>query len=63
MKTSKDIIMEMTRLYNEYQQEIEALRKNGILKQSAANTYLLHSKNFVRWCKDEFEPGRRNIGK
>lgn len=55
--------MEMTRLYNEYQQEIEALRKNGILKQSAANTYLLHSKNFVRWCKDEFEPGRRNIGK
>jgi hypothetical protein len=36
------------------------LEEAGALKTSATKTDILHSENFVRWLKDEFEPGARN---
>jgi hypothetical protein len=63
MRTSREVINEMTKLYEEYESQIEQLREQGILKDSAARTYLLHSRNFVRWCKGQFEPGSKNMGK
>ena len=39
--------------WERYQQEVEASR----LKPSAKRTYLLHSKNFVRWLDGDFTPG------
>ena len=60
MKTSKDYLIEIERLFDLYQSEVEDQEKKGILRNSAANTYLLHSRNFVRWCKGEFTPGARN---
>lgn len=53
------VITELERLHKEYSNEIEEKKKLGILAPSAADTYLLHSRNFVRWCKGDFEPGGR----
>ena len=61
MKTSKDNLIEIERLYDLYQDEVELLRKKGILMDNTAKTYLLHSYNFVRWCKGEFTPGSKNM--
>lgn len=60
MRTTPEVYKEIQRLFGEYQKEIEGLRAAGILQQNAVNTYLLHSKNFVRWVANDFEPGGRN---
>ncbi|MBU3130461.1 hypothetical protein [Clostridium tagluense] len=61
MNVSSEVMIEMERLFNEYEELVEEKRKNGLLKESAASTYLLHSRNFIRWCKGDFMPGNRNI--
>ena len=61
MRTDKGTIAEMERLLEEYDIEVEAKRKKGILKNKTARTYLLHAENFVRWCKEEFIPGARKL--
>jgi hypothetical protein len=61
MRTDKRTIAEMERLLEEYDTEVEAKRKEGILKNKTAKTYLLHAENFVKWCKEEFIPGIRKL--
>jgi hypothetical protein len=61
MRADKDIIAEMEKLFEEYNIEVEAKRKAGVLKDKTAKTYLLHPKNFIRWCKEDFVPGGRNL--
>jgi len=61
MKTNKDILQEIERLYDLYQDEIEMLTKKGIIMENTSKTYLLHSYNFVKWCKGEFTPGAKNM--
>ncbi|MDO8749789.1 MAG: hypothetical protein Q7K03_01400 [Dehalococcoidia bacterium] len=39
--------------WERYQEQVEASR----LQPSAKRTYLLHSKNFVRWLEGDFTPG------
>ena len=60
MKTRPETLAEIERLFKEYENEIEEAHKNGLLKENTVKTYLLHSGNFVRWCKDDFVPGERN---
>ncbi|MBD8037071.1 hypothetical protein H9635_09970 [Solibacillus sp. A46] len=45
---------------NEYEKLIQTTEKDGLLKSNTSKTYLLHSMNFVRWCKGEFIPGDKN---
>ena len=61
MKTDRKTIEELERLIIEYEVEVEQKRREGKLADSTADTYLLHSNNFVKWCKGEFIPGGRNI--
>lgn len=63
MKTSKDNLQQIEKLYNLYENEIEILRERGIIMENTSKTYLLHSYNFVRWCRGEFTPGARNMQK
>lgn len=63
MKADPKFIEQLFRLYDEYSKEIEVLQREGWLKDTAANTYLLHSNNFCRWVKGEFEPGAKNKGR
>jgi hypothetical protein len=60
MQTNKEIIVELEKLYDKYQEEVDQLREKGILMENTAKTYLLHSYNFIRWCKEDFTPGGRN---
>jgi len=60
MKADQKFIEQLFKLFNEYSKEIEVLESEGWLKESAARTYLLHSNNFCRWVKGEFEPGAKN---
>ncbi|WMJ24335.1 hypothetical protein RBG61_06620 [Paludicola sp. MB14-C6] len=59
MKTNFTTIT-IQKLFEQYEQEVLEAERNGYLKENTAKTYLLHSGNFVKWCKNEFEPGLRN---
>lgn len=61
MKTNIDILQEIERLYDQYHDEIETLTEKGVIMENTKKTYLLHSYNFVRWCKGDFTPGARNM--
>ncbi|WP_028592454.1 hypothetical protein [Paenibacillus massiliensis] len=60
MKASEDFIKQLELLYEQYEQEVTEKLKSGTLKGTTAKTYLTHSINFVRWCRDDFVPGDRN---
>jgi hypothetical protein len=60
MKASSEFIKQLEELYQTYEQEVLKKSKEGILAPNTVRTYLLHSGNFVKWCRDEFIPGGRN---
>lgn len=60
MKTDVTTMKEIEKLFMRYEQEVESLEKEGIIQRNTTKTYLLHSGNFVRWCRGEFEPGAKN---
>lgn len=60
MKTDISTIKELERLFQKYEQEVLTAQDNGYLMPNTTRTYLLHSRNFVKWCKDEFEPGAKS---
>lgn len=60
MKTATVTIQEIDRLLVEYENEIQDAYQNGLLAENTVKTYLLHSRNFVKWCHGEFNPGPRN---
>ena len=53
-------MVEIEKLFQQYENEINEAEKKGYLQSNTRKTYLLHSGNFVKWCNDEFEPGGRN---
>jgi len=55
MQTDLNSFSEINRLLDKYMMEIESSE----LKPLAANIYLTHAKNFVRWIEGEFVPGGR----
>jgi len=61
MKTDKYILREIERLYDLYQDEIKSLTEKGVIMENTKKTYLLHSNNFVKWCKGEFTPGAKKM--
>lgn len=60
MKISKELLKELESLYSEYEKEVLRVEKDGYLKESTRKTYLSHSNNFIRWIKNDFEPGEKN---
>ncbi len=55
-----DFISELEKRLKEYEQVVEDKRANGLMTESTVDTYLNHSRNFVRWCKGDFIPGEKN---
>ena len=51
---------EVERALEQYRELLSELEESGVLKENTRKTYLLHSENFVRWLKGEFDPGERN---
>ncbi|WP_026573717.1 hypothetical protein [Bacillus sp. UNC438CL73TsuS30] len=60
MKVSQEIYKEIDRLYDQYEREVKEAKRMGLLTDSTARTYLLHSSNFLKWCRNDFQPGGRN---
>lgn len=52
-RVSAKTLQEVEKAYKIYKQEVEQSK----LEQSTKETYLTHSKNFVRWLKKDFKPG------
>jgi len=63
MKANPEIMKEIERLFNEYEEEVNGAKDRGLLLDNTVTTYLLHSRNFVRWCRGSFVPGDRNARK
>ena len=57
MKASEDFITQLENLYQSYEQEVRMRATEGTLAENTEKTYLLHSNNFVRWCRNDFVPG------
>lgn len=55
MRISKNALREVEDALREYEKEV----KSSDMTDSTKRTYLLHTRNFVRWLKDEFVPGAR----
>lgn len=62
MRASEDFIKQLENLYTAYEKEVTEKERDGLLTNSTGKTYLLHSGNFLRWCRGEFVPGQRNTG-
>lgn len=60
MRASQEFIKELELLYQRYEQEVMKKTKKGLLTESTAKTYLVHSNNFIKWCRNDFIPGERN---
>ncbi len=60
IRIKREALDEVERALEQYRELLAELEQTNTLKPSAAKTYILHSENFVRWLKDEFEPGARN---
>ena len=52
-KVSYDALQQVEAALGQYEAEVHAAN----LKWSTKKTYTLHAGNFVRWLKDDFEPG------
>lgn len=48
MRANEDILIEIKRLFMEYEKEFTALGESGVLKERTVVTYLTPSWNFVR---------------
>jgi hypothetical protein len=60
MRASQEFIKKLEELYQTYENEVKEKAKEGLLADNTVRTYLLHSGNFVKWCRNEFVPGGRN---
>ena len=63
IRINRPALEEVEKALEEYRELLAAREAEGTLKPSAAKTYILHADNFVRWLKDDFDPGARNKGK
>lgn len=63
MRASQDIMREIDRLYSAYEKEVLLAKEKGFLMDNTVRTYLLHSGNFVKWCRGNFVPGNKNAPK
>ncbi len=62
IRIKREALDEVERALEQYRELLAELEQTGVLKENTRKTYLLHSENFVRWLKDEFDPGERNKG-
>ena len=60
MRTNAKIVREVEHLLKDYQAEVTAKKRQGIIMERTAKTYLDHAGHFVRWIRGEFSPGERN---
>ncbi len=60
LRISRSAADEVERALELYRELLSEREQTGVLKESTRKTYLVHSENFVRWLKGEFDPGERN---
>ena len=60
MKVTKEMSATLENLIEKYEEEVISAQRQGYLKDNTSKTYLLHSKNFIKWCNGNFEPGGKN---
>lgn len=60
IRMSRQAVDEVEQALERYRELLAELEQSGVLKENTRKTYLLHSENFVRWLRGEFDPGERN---
>jgi hypothetical protein len=61
VKGNQEFIEELERLFSMYESEVNEARIQGVLTESTARTYLFHSRNFVKWFRNDFQPSGKLI--
>jgi len=62
LKKSVKVEKKLESLFKKYEEEVKEAEEKGYLMENTVKTYLTHSRNFVKWCKGNFELGGRNKG-
>jgi hypothetical protein len=62
IRINRDSLSEVEAALERYRELLARLEQGGAIKPNTSNTYLLHSENFVRWLRGEWERGDRNRG-
>lgn len=60
IKVEPELEKKLETLFQKYEEEVKEAEEKGYLKENTVKTYLTHSRNFIKWCKNNFEPGERN---
>jgi len=60
IRIGRDALEEVELGLRQYTEILAELERTGVIKPLTHKTYSLHSANFVRWLRGEFEPGARN---
>jgi len=60
MKVEPELEKKLETLLQKYEEEVKEAEEKGYLMENTVKTYLTHSRNFIKWCKGNFEPGGRN---
>jgi len=59
-RISSQPLREVEQALARYREVLAALEQDGVLTKSTEKTYWIHSENFVRWLRGEFDPASRN---
>lgn len=57
----REVLVALDGLLRRYEDAVENARRQGLVTNKTAHTYILHSTNFVRWLKGDFVPGAKNM--
>ncbi len=60
-RVDRELLIALDGLLHQYENAVEDARWRGLLSDKTAQTYVLHSTNFVRWLKGDFVPGAKNL--
>ncbi len=60
IRITREALEEVQRALAVYEELLASLEQTRVIKESTRQTYMVHSDNFVRWMRGEFDPGARN---
>ena len=59
IRISRQALIEVEQAFDQYREVLAELEESSTIMENTRKTYLVHSKNFVRWLRGEFDPGAR----
>ena len=60
IRITRPALDEVERALKEYEAQLAQLRAERVIRENTQDTYYRYAEMFVRWLRDEFDPGGLN---